>query len=75
MIGNGRKTGGAGSDFGTMGMKAAAVVATLMVVVTADGPVTEREAGAAVHVEPAGAPEHANAIVPLKPPAGVKTSE
>jgi len=65
----------AGIDSETGGAKATAVVATLIVAVTADVPVNGRDVGVAVQFAPIGAPEHASVIVPLKPPAGVKSSE
>ena len=57
------------------GETATAVVATLIVAVTAEVLVKGKETGVAVQFAPVGAPEHASVIVPLKPPAGVKTSE
>jgi hypothetical protein len=72
---NRRDTGRTGIDFGTRGAKATAVVGTLIVAVTADVPAKGKEAGDGVQFTPIGAAEHASAIVPLKPPADVKTSE
>ena len=73
--GNQRETGRAGIDFGTRGVKAIAVVATLIVAVIAEVPVKVKGAGVVMQFAPVGAPEHVRVIVPLKPPAGVKTSE
>jgi hypothetical protein len=70
-----RETGRAGIDFGTRGVRAVAVVATLIFAVTADEPLKGKEAGVAMQFAPVGAPEHAKVTVPLKPPTGVKTSE
>jgi hypothetical protein len=70
-----KETGNAGIDFGTGGAKATAVVATLIVSVTADVPVKTTEAEVAVQFAPVGTPEHATVIVPLKPPSGVKLIE
>jgi hypothetical protein len=72
---NRKETGRAGIDLGTRGARAVAVVATLIVAVTADGLVKGKEAGLAMQFAPVGAPEHASVMVPLKPPSGVKTSE
>jgi len=72
---NRRETGRTGIDFGTRGVKAIAVVATLIVAVIAEVPVKARDAGVVMQFAPVGAPEHVRVIVPLKPPSGVKTSE
>ena len=72
---NRRETGRAGIDFGTRGVKAIAVVATLIVAVIAEVLVKAKDAGVVTQFAPVGAPEHVRVIVPLKPPSGVKTSE
>jgi len=72
---NRKETGSAGIDSGTGGTKATAVVAALIVDVTADGPVNGKEAGVVVQFAPVGAPEQVSVTVPLKPPCGVNTRE
>ena len=72
---NRREPGRAGIDFGTSGVKAIAVVATLIVAVIAEVPVKAKDAGVVTQFAPVSALEHVRVIVPLKPPSGVKTSE
>jgi hypothetical protein len=72
---NRRETGRVGIDLGTTGVKAIAVVATLIVAVIAELPVKAKDAGVVMQFAPAGAPEHVRVTVPLKPSSGVKTSE
>jgi hypothetical protein len=72
---NRRETGRAGIDLGTTGVKAIAVVATLIVAVIAEVPVKGKDAGVVTQFAPVGAPEHVRVTVPLKPSSGVKTSE
>jgi hypothetical protein len=56
-------------------VKAPAVVATRIVAVIVEVPVKAKDAGVVMQFAPVGAPEHVRAIVPLKPPSGVKTSK